>query len=100
MSAQDIRRAEQTLHALADAFGRPSPVVAQFERDFFHPELWDQLERIEAKKHELASSARLLAAHGANQDDVRAILAAADRCEREEDRLFIRAYWEDMGAAG
>ena len=100
MSEKDLRRAEQTLHALADTFGRPSPVVVQFQRDSFHPELWDQLERIEAKKHELASSARRLATHGANQDDVRALLAAADRCEREEDHLFIRAYWEDVGAAG
>jgi hypothetical protein len=100
MSQHEIRRAEQRLHALADAYAKPSPLIAQFQRDFFRPELWDQLDRIEARKRQLASSARFLADHGATQSDVRELLAQADRCERDEERVFTRAYWEDVGAAG
>ena len=97
MSELEIRRAEQALRALADAYGRPSQVTTQFQRDGFHPELWEQLERIDRAKQKLARSARELAYRGANQRDVVAILDAAKRCEGEETKLFVRAFWEDVG---
>ena len=100
MSELEIRGAEQALRALADAFDRPSQVAAQFQRDGFRVDLWDQLDRLERRKHELADSARELASRGATRDDVTDVLEAARRYEREEDRLFVRAFWEDMGAAG
>jgi hypothetical protein len=100
MSEREIRRAEQTLRALADAFDRPSQVAVQFEQDGFRPELWDQLDRLERQKRALARSARQAAARGASRQDVHAILDAARKFEREEDKLFARAFWEDVGAAG
>jgi hypothetical protein len=100
MSELEIRGAEQTLRALADAFDRPSAVAAQFQREGFRPELWDQLDRLERRKHELADSARTLANRGASRGDVVALLNTAKRYEREEDKLFVRAFWEDMGAPG
>jgi hypothetical protein len=75
-------------------------VAAQFQRDGFRVELWDQLDRLEKKKHELADSARLLALRGASRRDVDDIMSTAKRYEHEEDKLFVRAFWEDMGAAG
>jgi len=58
-----------------------------------------QLERIDRKKHELARHARSLVSFGGTSDDVHAVLAAAERYEREEDKLFVRAFWEDVGSA-
>src|SRR5688572_10703611 len=100
MSELQIRQAEQTLRELAETFGRSSEIAEQFQRDGFRPELWDQLERIDQRKKELASNARFLAVHGGSEHDVFSIIAAAERCEREEDRLFIRAFWEDLGMPG
>lgn len=97
------------LRGLADTIDRPSEVAALLEREGWRPELWDALERMEKRRAEMARVLRSRAAElesGARSRDepllaeLNEIVEVVERCEREEERIFVRAFWQDLGGGG
>lgn len=100
--------AEQ-LRALAETIDRPSEVAALLEREGWRPELWDSLEQMDKMRAEMARSLRRRAAEiesGVRSQDgpmlaeLHSIIERIDRYEREEERIFVRAFWQDLGGGG